>query len=137
MKTLIVEDDLTSRRLIQGYMESYGPTHLATNGTEAIAAFSKALIDEAPFDLVCLDIMMPGLDGQATLKVLRDLEEERGIFSSDGAKIVMTTALSNMANLARAFKNLCDGYLVKPISKARLVEELTRIGLLDSGSGEK
>lgn len=131
MKTLIVEDDLTSRQLIQGYMDGYGPTHLATNGTEAIAEFSKALIDEAPFDLVCLDIMMPGMDGQTTLKILRDLEEERGIFSSDGAKIVMTTALSNMANLSKAFKNLCDGYLVKPISKSRLVEELTRLGLLE------
>lgn len=130
MKTLIVEDDHTSLLLLKGFLVGYGPTQVAKNGKEAIAAASTALEDDDPFDLICLDIMMPELDGQTALKVIRDLEEQRGILSSEGSKIVMTTALSNMTNLSEAFKNLCDGYLVKPISKIKLIEELNRLGLL-------
>lgn len=130
MKTLIVEDDRTGRLLLHELLKSYGPVHLAENGAQAVEAVEKSLNDHEPFDLICLDIMMPGMDGQTALKKIRELEEGRGIFSTDGAKIVMTTALGNMANLSKAFGNLCDAYLVKPIDRKKLLEELRRLDLI-------
>ena len=42
----------------------------------------------------------------------------------------MTTALSDMKSIKEAFQNLCDGYLVKPIEKEKLIEEIKRMDLI-------
>ena len=64
MKTLIVEDDFTSRLYLQELLKGYGPTHIAVNGKEAIEATHLALEAGEPYNLICLDIMMPEMDGQ-------------------------------------------------------------------------
>ncbi len=130
MKTLIVEDDFTSRLLLQELLKPYSEIHIAVNGAEAVDAFRVALEDGHPYDLVCLDIMMPEMDGQEALKELRGLEEARGIFSTDGTKIIMTTALNDMTNIMAAFRELCDGYLVKPIDKTSLQNLLKNFGMI-------
>jgi two-component system, chemotaxis family, chemotaxis protein CheY len=130
MKTLIVEDDFTSRLLLQELLKSYGPSHIAVNGEEAVEAVNAALEAGEHYDLICLDIMMPKMDGQVALRIFRDQEEARGIRSSEGAKIVMTTALSDIQSVMEAYRNLCDGYLTKPIEKAKLLEELRNLKLI-------
>jgi len=130
LKTLIVEDDFTSRLLLQQILKTYGPFHVAVNGMEAVEAVRTALEKEEPYDLICLDIMMPEMDGQEALREIRALEEARGILSTKGARIVMITALSDMKNLSSAFGNLCDAYLVKPIEKAKLLSELRTLSLI-------
>ena len=124
MKTLIVEDDFTSRLLLQEILKRFGEIHIAVNGKEAVAAVRAAMDAGAPYDLICLDIMMPEMDGSEALKQIRSMEEARGTISSHGAKIFMTTALDQMKNVAQAFYGLCDAYLHKPIEKAKLVEQL-------------
>jgi two-component system chemotaxis response regulator CheY len=130
MKTLIVEDDFTSRLLMQELLKNYGPSHIAVDGREAIEAVRLSLQANEPYDLICLDIMMPTMDGHQALKEIRALEEVRGIFSSDGAKIIMTTALDDIQNKINAFSNLCDGYLTKPIDKEQLLDELRSLELI-------
>jgi two-component system chemotaxis response regulator CheY len=129
MKILIVEDDFTSRLLLQKLLAPYGECQIAVNGREAVTAFGQALTDGAPYGLVCLDIMMPELDGQAALKEMRAIEQAQGIYSSDGAKIIMTTALSDHKNIIGAFNELCDGYLVKPVTAASIDQVLREQGL--------
>jgi two-component system, chemotaxis family, chemotaxis protein CheY len=131
MKTLIVEDDFTSRLLLQELLKSYGPSHVAVNGEEAVEAVNTALEAGEHYDLICLDIMMPKMDGHVALRIFRDQEEARGIRSSEGAKIVMTTALSDIQSVMEAYRNLCDGYLTKPIEKAKLLEELRNLRLIN------
>ena len=130
MKTLIVEDDFTSRLLLQELLKSYGPSHIAVNGKEAVEAVRLALEAGEPYNLICLDIMMPEMDGQEALRQIREQEEARGILPSKGAKIVMTTALGDLKNVSAAYRNLCDAYLTKPIQKAKLLEELRKLGLI-------
>ena len=130
MKTLIVEDDFTSRLLLQELLKSYGPSHIAVNGEEAVKAVNVALEAGEHYDLICLDIMMPKMDGHEALRIFRDQEEARGIRSSEGAKIVMTTALNDIQSVMEAYRNLCDGYLTKPIEKAKLLEELRNLKLI-------
>jgi len=131
MKTLIVEDDFTSRILLQKFLAPYGESHVAINGVEAVAAFSTALFSDDPYDLVCLDIMMPEKDGQATLKDIRAIEESKGTLLGDGVKIIMVTALSSMDEKITAFKEACDAYLVKPVDRNKLINLLSTLKLID------
>ncbi|MCX6060432.1 MAG: response regulator [Chloroflexi bacterium] len=130
MKTLIVEDDFTSRLLMQELLKGFGMVNVAVDGQEGVEAVRLALKSGEPFNLICLDIMMPELDGQQTLRVIREMEEDKGILSSDGAKIIMTTALDDMKNKISAFSGLCDGYLSKPIHKEQLLKELRKLELI-------
>lgn len=129
MKTLIVEDDFTSRVVLHGLLAPYGECHIAVNGNEAVEAYADALTTGQPYDLICLDIMMPEMDGQAALKHLRAAEEKMGVLSHRGAKIIMTTALDDVRNIVDAFYGLCDGYLTKPIDGPQLFQLLDKLKL--------
>lgn len=130
MKTLIVEDDFTSRLLLQEFLKNYGPSHIAVNGKEAVVATRLALEANEPYDLICIDIMMPEMDGQKALKEIRAAEKARGLNPSDWSKIVMTTALGDPQNVFDAYRSLCDAYLAKPIHKSKLLDELRKLGLI-------
>lgn len=130
MKTLIVEDEFISRKLLQSFLAPYGETDIAINGKEALDAFKLALNDNSPYDLMCLDIMMPELDGQSVLKEVRRIEEEREILGLDGIKVIMTTALSDPQNIKLAFKEQCEAYLIKPISKEKIVSLIKKLELI-------
>lgn len=133
MKILVAEDDFTSRVLLQELLKSYGPIHVVVNGSEAVDAARMALEKNEPYDLICLDIMMPGLDGQEALRMIRELEAARGINSGKGSKILMTTALGDAVNVMSSFFNLCTGYIVKPIQKAQFYGELRKMGISPGG----
>ena len=130
MKTLIVEDDFTCRLLLQEMLKEYGPVHVAVNGKEALDAIRSGLDSQEPYDLVCMDIMMPEMDGQQAVSAIRSTEESRGIIYTDGTKIVMVTALGDMKNVSGAYGRLCDSYLVKPIDKKALLVELRKLKLI-------
>lgn len=129
MKILITDDDFTSRLLLQKFLSSYGEVHIAVNGKEALEAIQVAIEKREHYSLICLDIMMPEMDGQDALQLIRKLEEHNGIDFSGRAKIIMTTALNDMKNVCHAFQGLCDAYLVKPIEKAKLLHTLQDLGL--------
>ena len=130
MKCLIVEDDFTCRRLLQAYLAHYADCFIACNGQEAVEAFTEALDTGEPYDLICLDIMMPGMDGHTALARLRQIEMQRGIGGLDSVKVIMTTALDDSENIFGAFRTGCEGYVVKPIEKARLLGEMEKLGLV-------
>jgi two-component system chemotaxis response regulator CheY len=77
-----------------------------------------------------MDIIMPEMDGQQAITQIRALEEARGIFSTHGAKIIMTTAADDMKDVSRSFHALCDAYLIKPINTAKLLSELKSFRLV-------
>jgi two-component system chemotaxis response regulator CheY len=132
MRTLIAEDDFTSRLMLQKLLAPYGESHVAINGKEALDAFRAAKQKRRPYDLVCLDIMMPEMDGQSVLREIRTIEAGAGIRPGRGAKVLMTTALKDPKNVMTAFRELCDGYLVKPLDKAKLLKCLREFGLVEN-----
>lgn len=129
MQILIVEDDFISRRLVCRYLEPFGKCDVAINGDEAIAAVQHMLDLGDRYDLICLDIMMPGRSGLETLTEIRKLEGQHGLASGGGSKVIMTTAMEDQANVQAAFKASADGYIVKPIEKRKFLAKLQEIGL--------
>lgn len=130
MKTLIVEDDFTCRLILQTFLSRYGECHIAVNGNEAVSAFQMATHDKEPYDLICMDIMMPEMDGQEAVKQVRALEEACDIFSHRGVKIIMTTAVADIKEVMESFRDLCDAYLFKPVNLAMLLDHLKSLGLV-------
>jgi two-component system chemotaxis response regulator CheY len=127
MKVLIVEDDFTSRHLMQSIISKYGNYQIAVNGIEALELFKLAIDEGEKFNLVCMDINMPEMDGQEALKKIREIEAEYGIEGLDRTNIIMTTAYSNYENITKAFDEQCDGYLVKPIEMEKLIKILKNL----------
>ncbi len=131
LRVLLVEDDFACRLLLQTFLSRYGECHIAVNGLEAVDAFRVALEHGQLYDLVCMDIMMPVMDGREAVRNLRAIEESHGIFSTSGAAIIMTTAVDDVREVILCFKELCDGYLMKPIDLALLVAHMRACHLIE------
>jgi two-component system chemotaxis response regulator CheY len=134
MKTLIVEDDFTARKLMQNYILELGETDIAVNGREAVEVFEKALHKKDKYDLICMDIMMPEMDGVEALREIRKIEEAHQIFGLSGVKVLMTTAKNQSQDIFGAFREGCEGYLTKPFTKDDLLTEIGKLGLFESQS---
>ncbi len=129
MKILIVEDNFVNRKILTKYLSAYGEADIAVDGKEALDAFIAAHKAHEPYQLICLDIMMPNVDGRQTLDFIRKYEEENRIFNDNAVKILMTTALGDKENIIDAFISQCDEYIIKPIRKEDLFKKLDRIGI--------
>jgi two-component system chemotaxis response regulator CheY len=129
VRVLIAEDDMASRKFLYKFLSAYGDCDVTVDGLEAIDAFLLAWDEENPYDLICLDIMMPKVDGQKVLKTIRDLEQHKGIDDSRRVKIIMTTALNAQQTVLDSFACGCEGYAAKPIDTQKLLEVIKKLGL--------
>lgn len=121
LKILIVEDEFTGRYLLQEFLFPYGICHVAVDGFEAVTAVKTALTEKPHYDLICLDIMMPGIDGRKVSEEIRRIETEANV--ENPCKIVMTTAVSEPETIKEMLElKLCDAYLVKPLDLHKLAE---------------
>src|SRR5579883_1733461 len=104
--------------------------HLGHHDVHADQLVGVALDQSDPYQLICMDIMMPEMDGIHALKEIRALEESKGVPPSGASRIFMTTALDDVKEVIRAFKGLCDSYLIKPIETNQLLAQLHQFELL-------
>lgn len=130
MKVLIAEDDFASRTYMLRLLEQYGECDITVDGSEAVEAVVLALEEKQPYDLICLDIMMPVMDGYEALKEIRRLEEEEGLPENQRSKVIMTTALSDGRNVQKAFQLGCVAYAGKPINPGKFELELRKLSLI-------
>lgn len=130
MKILIAEDEYVSRKFLYKFLSEYGECDVTVDGMEAIEAFLMALDEGSPYDLICLDIMMPEVDGLKALKTIRQLENEKNLDRDDRAKIIMTTALNYTKEVNEAFESGSEAYAAKPINTDKLLEVLKKLGLV-------
>lgn len=130
MKALVVEDDPTSRFYLQEILTPYGEIHSCVDGEEAIQAYQRAVEQGKPYQLICLDVMMPSTSGVEALHGIREAEGSLNRGKAPAAKILMTTALDDSKTVVSAFREQCDGYLVKPINRAKLIDSLRTLGLI-------
>lgn len=130
MKILLAEDDFVTRKYMSNFLSKYGECDVTVDGMEAVDAFLMALEDGEPYDLVCLDIMMPVMDGYQALVGIRNLERENNIPEENAVKVIMTTALNEEKNVKMAFELGCTIYSGKPIDQERFEQALRKLGLI-------
>ncbi len=133
MRILVVEDDQVSQRVLAAIVSKIAECDVASNGEEAYEKFCDACEQDDPFDLIFLDVMMPEVSGQEALVAIRDYEEQLGIAMGQGVKVIMTTALDDGNNLYQAHANGCVDYIVKPISRDKIINSIKKLGLMNSG----
>ena len=130
MKILLAEDDYVTRKAMDSFLSKYGECDVTVDGMEAVDAFLLAMEEEEPYDLVCLDIMMPVMDGYQALVAIRNIEKQKDIPADKGAKVIMTTALNDEKNVKMAFELGCTVYSGKPIDQVRFEQALKKLGLI-------
>ena len=130
----IVDDQEACRELLLEMIESLAECDCAKGGEEAVQAFQRAAAERRPYDLVCLDILMPDMNGHEVLRRIRQLENEAGVYGSERAKVIMTTALADAQNNLQAFRSGCEAYVVKPFSEHEMLAAMRRLGLLETAA---
>lgn len=131
MRILIAEDDLASRKYLLKVLEDYGECDFTVNGIETLDAFLLAMDENKPYDLMCLDIMMPKVDGVKVLKTIRNIEKQNGVEESKAVKIIMTTALNDAETINTAYEFGCEAFAAKPIDAEKLIKVIRKLGLIN------
>lgn len=132
MKSLIIEDEFTNRVILQDTLSKFGSSHVAVSGKEAFTAFAIAAKLKQPYDLICLDLKLPDMDGMVILKKIRNLEAAQKITAEKATKIIMVTAIGNKQMVMKAIKNQCNAYMVKPVEIAKLLGHLRNFKLIEN-----
>jgi two-component system chemotaxis response regulator CheY len=105
MRTLLVEDDFTAGRLLQKVLVRHGECHTAVNSKEAVEAFQNTSESGGPgYDLICMDILMPEMNGHDAIKQIRVVEPGRGVLSTAGTNIIMAAPVEDMKEVIRSFR---------------------------------
>ena len=127
MRCLIVDDDELGRMMLEVFLEEFGSCDHAENGKIAVELYEKAADEGNPYDLVCLDNIMPVMDGPATLHCLREMDKKR----KTRTRIFMISACNTPKDIEQAFfDGDCDDYVVKPFQRELISQMLKRHKLI-------
>lgn len=132
MRALIAEDDQTSALMLVAMLKPFGSVMVVQDGDALVREFTAGLVQQQPYDLVCLDIKMPGLDGQACLRCLRAIEQAFSREGAAGTKVLMTTSVDSPDSIFTAFRGQAEGYLIKPIDRTKLTAQLAQFGFMSA-----
>ncbi len=130
MRTLVVDDEIVSKKKMQKIMEAFSDCETAETGMSAISMFKESLEKGDPFDLITLDIIMPDMDGLRALKKIRGVEKKiltKKGSGQDRVKIMMVTSHSNKSLVLRCARAGCNNYIVKPFTKDKIMEKLKEL----------
>ena len=137
MKILIAEDDRVSRTFLQKFKQGYGEVEVAVDGMEAVDMYMDSIKKNDRYDLLCLDIMMPKVDGLKVLKVIRQIEKQQNIPAEEHLKIIMMTALADVGYVDEAFRQGCDAYASKPVDTEKVQEVMIKLGLVQDPENQE
>lgn len=127
MRILVIEDEPVSQKIMSNILSSYGSVEIAGDGLEGYKKFVDSLEHKQPYDLVCLDIMMPHVPGLEVLQKIRHEENRRGLQGLAGAKVIMTSALDDGKNVLGSFRAGCEAYIVKPVDRTQLLDTVLKL----------
>lgn len=127
---LIVEDDAVTSKVLSSALGLVGDCKVTDNGEEALEIAFSAIEKNKPFDLICLDINLPGLSGRDVLKTLRAFESKKGFSLKESSLVIMITANTDKESILGSFGEGCEAYIEKPIDIEKLRDVLRKNDLL-------
>jgi len=113
-RILVVDDEESVARLLRDWLSSEGYEVRCANGYDQVREEMKT----SPFDLVTLDIMMPGVDGLEVLRWLKERYPDVGV--------IMATAMGQLDSVLEAMRTGAINYLLKPFNMDLVSEEIKR-----------
>ena len=117
-KVLVVDDNMTNLKLIQKTLNSLGcDVVMAENGIEALEKFTRD-----SYDVVFMDIQMPGLDGYQTAIELRKMKERGG----DRIPVIALSAFHMDNCVKKCFESGMNDFIGKPFKKDDIIESLKK-----------
>jgi two-component system, chemotaxis family, chemotaxis protein CheY len=131
LRILIVEDEPVNREFLLLALRGLGECQAVVSGEDAVQAQQNALAKDQPFDVVFLDILLPGMNGLQALEQLRALEDRHNIPPDKRVPVIVTTGLDDDRAASRAFiQGQAVSYLTKPFRPGQIHEELIKLGLI-------
>lgn len=128
MRILVVDDEEISRAKLETLLAKYGACDAVDNGAAAIEMFIKAHDAGAPYELVTMDIDMPGMKGLEVVRRIREWEQtKKPEGAGENAKILMVTVMDDMKSISSAFWEGCEAYMTKPISPDKIKSKLEEL----------
>lgn len=127
---LVVDDSSSVRQFFQCVLAGHGECDMAVDGVEGVKLAGRAFMDNRPYDVIFLDIMMPQISGLTACRKIRDMERAAGLSQDGPCRIVMVSSLSDSGTMLKAqFESGADAYLTKPVEPAAIREILCGFGL--------
>lgn len=128
MRILIVDDDELSRVMLSEILKDIGHCDTAADGYQALAAFVRSRSEGTPYDLICLDIIMPEIDGLQVLRQIRAIEAENAIVFPNSVRVIMVSSMSDLEHIMMSFDSRCEAYMIKPFERQQLLDQLSFLG---------
>jgi len=119
MRVLIADDNETNRTIVTKMIESFGcKAEAVPGGAEAVNALKDAARLGDPFNVLLLDMQMPGMDGEHTTTIVKNTDSIKGVV------IIILTSLGNRGDVTHLQELGCEGYLTKPIRQSFLLDTM-------------
>jgi len=131
MRFLIADDNQMNQNLMHIIFKPYGTCDIVSNGLEVMEKYLDSIKTNSPYDLICLDILMPTMDGHKTLHKIRMIENEKNIKYEDRTLIMMVTGIDNDIDRVRSICSEADAIMVKPVTVKSVREKLIELQLID------
>jgi len=124
INSLVVEDNVITQKFIHKIMKDFGTCDVGNDGQEGLEQFEKNISENNYYDVICLDIQMPKLDGVQLLEKIRKMEKENQQIKR--SVIIMITAIGDKEINKKCVKLGCNSFLLKPVDKENLSKVLRR-----------
>jgi two-component system, sensor histidine kinase and response regulator len=122
LRVLGVDDNATNRMILGRMVEGFGcRVDMVDSGPKAVETLREALARGDPYSLVLLDMQMPGMDGEQTVRAIR---AEPGLGE---AKIIILTSMGQRGDASRLQAMGCAGYLPKPVKLRMLFDAISAV----------
>jgi signal transduction histidine kinase/DNA-binding response OmpR family regulator len=119
MRTLVVDDNLTNRRILGSMLDSWGlEPVVVSSGAEALEALEDARLAAQPFALALADVCIPEMDGFTLVEQIR----QRAVLG--GTTIMLLTSAGQRGDAARCRQLGIAAYLVKPVEQSELLDAI-------------
>jgi two-component system chemotaxis response regulator CheY len=128
INSLVVEDNVINQKIMYNILKEFGKCAVAENGVEGLKLVKKAISEQNYYDLICLDIEMPQMDGINLLNMIRKIEKT--IDLNKKSTIIMITARGEKEIVRECCRLGCNSFLVKPVDKYNFTKMLKRYNLV-------